>query len=319
MDLERSVAGKAGIPELYKFTQTLTTCTITFKVSCPRPQITINQEESTILVVEQDKNLVICGVTYGKFFKNSTTNVENEYTITLSKEERTIWPLLINRPSSHGIDRKSLFVLGLEKDASGDYKSAFQYWLDAANQGFIAAKLLVADILMSDINNYDVSKDVDRGISLLTSIPIEKQNTDIILCLAHALIDQKKKQEAADRIRMYLQVHDDNTVRLALVDMLSPFGAGLLNYPEEAVYHLQILADRKNAQATRLLAQHYYKGIGVKSDKKKARELDQKACEINPEFTPMYQKGIGQNIAIAAGVSTLFVGACAMAWKKFSK
>ena len=319
MDLERSVAGKNGIPEQYQFTQDAKTCTITFTVSSPRPQITINQEESTILVVEQDKNIILCGVTYGRFFRNAITNNENKYTITLTKESPVIWPLLIKKPSSHGIDRKSLFVLGLEKDASGDYEGAFKCYKDSANQGFVHAKVLVSDILMSDINNYGASKDVNEGIRLLSSIPPEKQTTDIILCLSRALIEQNKKEEAAEKIRAYLQVKDDDVARLALVKMISPFGEGLLNYPEEAIYHLEILAEKDNPEAIRLLAQHYYKGVGVKGDKKRARELDQKACQIDTELTPLYQKGIGQNIAIAAGVSTIFVGFCAAAWKKFSK
>ena len=89
---------------------------------------------------------------------------------------------------------------------------------------------------------------------------------------------------------------------------------------KKSVHFIKTFADERHHQKEeQLLFKSMVEYIGVKADKKRARELDQRACEINTELTPLYQKGIGQNIAIAAGVSTLFVGFCAAAWKKFSK
>ena len=321
MDLERSIGGRRGVPELYQFTQTPTTCVISFTVKPGvKPQVTINSADSTILVIGENNSLIVCGVTYGKFFKNTYTVSNNIYTITLFKEERVTWPLLIIKHSSHGIDMKSLYVIGLSEDASGNYKSAFEYYKKAAKEGFIPAKVLVADILMSDINNYDVERNVDEGISLLESIPVERMTTEVVLCLTRTLISKERKEEAARIFKNYLSIKDDHTVAIEYAHHLSPFADGTMKNPEEAVMILQGLSEKENTEAMRLLAQHYYKGVGVKADKKLAKELDQRACEINEELTPLYgKKGIGKNIAIAAGVSTVFVGAFAAIYKRLSK
>lgn len=318
MDLERSIGGPKGIPDRYSFTQTPTKCIITFPIP-PRTKIQclIDQSENSIFAISDETEPVVSGITYGKFYKASSGPVNNVFTIELYKEVHSPWPILISRPCSHGIDMKSVYTLGISYDAIGKSKEAFEKYKDSADRGYVPAKVLMADIYLSDINNYGVTKNIDIGLQYLESIPIDKRSVEVTKHISNIYHDMKKEKESCNAIRSAIVHNNSSELKLLLARKLSPITKGT-GEAEEAVSLLEDLASEYNTEAMQFLALHLARGCGTKKNKQRAKEIDAKACELDPTLKPIYGTGgIGTNIAIASLVTGAFVGTCAFLWNKF--
>ncbi|EAY07745.1 hypothetical protein TVAG_118260 [Trichomonas vaginalis G3] len=315
IDLERAVGGAKGITELYEFTQTNQVAIIQFSVDNGiKPQILINQQEGSIYVISGENNVIISGLTYGKFYKFETIVENNKYVIKLTKENTDRWPILIKAPSMRGIDNKSLYLIGVYNDGCAKYEEAYKYYYLSATKGFVTAITTVADILLSDYNNYGVKKDVDAALKLLRTIKPVDRTTEVTQTLTTDYISQNKKEEAVKVMKEHLSAKEDLIVRFDLAKLLSPIAGGI-GPATEAVESLKILVKAGNPEAMQLLAQHLYKGIGTVECRQKALELDAQACEINPNLKRIYgNNGIYQNIAIASATTFAFAGAIYYIW-----
>lgn len=317
IDLERAVGGANGIPELYEFVQTLQHAIIKFAaVSNQKPQILINQQDTSVYVHNSDDTVVLSGHTYGRFYKYEATCSNNVYTIKLYKEEMKQWPILIVSPSAHGIDKKSLYLIGVYNDSRGKYKEAYENYYTSAQKGFVTAITTVADILMSDFNNYEVKKDIDAALQLLRTIKPADRSAEVTQTIANIYLDNKNKEEAVKIYKEHLQAQENLVIRYDLVKQQSSILGGI-GPQNEAVDSLEILVESGNPEAMQLLAQHLYKGIGTKEDRQRAFDLDIRACEINPTLNRLYgNMGIYHNIAIASATTCAFAGMVYFIWSK---
>ncbi|KAH0792464.1 hypothetical protein GPJ56_003641 [Histomonas meleagridis] len=305
-DIERSISPN-GFPDGYKFEQTLSDIVISFPVpensTLDSIEFNIDQENNTIYASMQDQEYPsVCGVLYKSIQTEKHEITNSHFQITLQKTEPEIWPLLIKNESLHGIDPKSVFILGIYNDSKGLPREAFGMFKASANMGYFIAQVLVADTYLNEDNPYDIKKDIPQAIKILESIPPEKLSPDVAIKLANAYLSADRRIDAITTFRQIAQ--NSLEARLSLAKLLSPIASpGCGNDAEEAVSHLQILANENIVEAMNLLAQHYAKGCGVKKNMKEAKALAQKIKEIDPRAPEPIQSS-GTVTTVIAAVST---------------
>lgn len=313
MDLEH-VASPSGINEGYTFSQTVSNISLTFPIpnNCDPSHIecVFNPHEKSILAGIKGQEPILCGEMWSSTFNMKQTMTPTNYKIDLQKDEHSIWPLFILKPSIKGIDPKSQFIVGIYQDALGSPQEAYDHYCKAMERGYIPAKILVADILLSETNPYDIHQNIEEAIQILESIPFEKRNDSITIRLANALVQIGKQKES---IQVLKDAADSSSIiRLELALRLSPLSQFKGKYPDEAVRHLEILAQDNNECAIELLCLHNLKGCGTNKNKTRAKLLDSQLCNLNPNRVPLFkQRGFATNAAITLSISASLIGAAA--------
>jgi len=316
MEIERVVSGSNGIPFGYFFSQNERKCWIKLKFRDQKPMVVINQTESSISVREEENDPLIYGITFGKFYKYEVDFSRNELEIELYKDSDLMWPILISAPLNGTMDMKSIFVLGLYEESKGRLEKAFDLYMNSHIKGFIPAKVLVSDNLLSDTNNYNVTRNEEEAIRILLSIPIREMDETLILHISSVLAKNGKKNEARNIVQDWLIHKQSQSVTYELACLLSPFMGGL-DESEQAVTVLESLVEFENAKAIQLLSLHLYNGIGCEKNKQRAKELDILACNIDKSLQPQFKDhGITTSLLMTVGFSSVFVFAVLWALKK---
>ena len=177
MDLERSISSQpTGINEGYCFYQSDKTIEVTFPVpsGCVLQEISSSFDASkkSICYGLNGKPPAICGILWDNASIKTSILYTDVYKIVFNKHDEKTWPLFISSPSSQGIDPKSEFMLGVFEDAQNSYSKALQYYQHSASQGFLHAKLLLADNYLSSYNNYNLPHDPSNTTNLYLEVII---------------------------------------------------------------------------------------------------------------------------------------------------
>lgn len=318
MDLEKCLQ-LDQYPDQYSFTQTLSAITISFPaLNQSSVEVNIDLSESSICAGIKGNPPSVCGIMFSRSYRHEESFADGVFKITFSKENNEIWPVLIIEQSlTHGIDPKSQFLLGFYKISTLSEESAFSYFKDSADRGFIPAQICVADILMSDTNPYDVPKDVDAAISILDSIPIDRRTSNIAINLSNALVEQKRPEEARHTLEISAEKFPD--VKLSLVKMISPITNKNANDNDaiSAVNYLESLVGQRNAEAMKLLSMHLAKGKGVAKNKQRAIELEREANSIDPRIPiELSDHSVASNLMISGLASAAVLGLFLLAYHR---
>lgn len=322
MDLER-VLSKDGIPHGYIFDQDEKEIKILIK-KMEFSTFKIDTSESMIRIVDSNNKLILCGKTFEKFDKYDRCNTiydDCEYILIKIYKGRPIcWPIFIIEKCKYGADAKSLFMIGIYKDANNEFREALEYFLESEELGYTPAKSLLADLYMANITNYDIRKDVAKGVQYLLSIPIEERTAEITLILSAKLFELKEKQKSCDVLREYLDRVDKNDVevRYLLARRLSPLGDNL-GSAQEAVAHLINDEMNNHGKALQFLSLHYLYGLGVPVDRKKALFLDKKGCELDKSLKPKLANGEGRKFVIAGLITSVVVASCVFIYSIYNQ
>lgn len=318
MDLEKCIQ-LDQYPDQYSFKQTLSTITVFFPaISQSSVEVNIDLSDSSICAGIKGSNPSVCGIMYSRSYRHDESYSDGIYKITFSKENNEIWPIFIINPSTlHGVDPKSQFLLGFYKISTLSEESAFSYFKEASDRGFIPAQICVADILMSDTNPYDVPKDVDSAIQILESIPIERRTSRVAIHLSDALLEQKKPGEARHALEVSAEKFPE--VKLSLIKMISPITNknAIETDAVSAVNYLESLVSRGNAEAMKLLSMHLAKGKGIAKNKERAIELEKEAHSIDPKIPiELTDHTVATNLFISGMASAALVGLFMLAYRR---
>ncbi|OHT11433.1 hypothetical protein TRFO_19064 [Tritrichomonas foetus] len=310
MDLEQ-ILGLNEYKDQYNFTQTDKSITITFPAIDPNlVDINIDHSDSSIIAGMKGFPPAVCGTMYAKSYRHEVKNVKGNVKIILHKEMNEYWPLFIISSSSRGIDPKSLFMIGYYKISTFDEESAFNYFKEASDCGYLPAQLCVADILLSDTNPYDVPKDVDEAIRILKSIPLNRRSPKVTICLSDALLTQENQLEARHVLEESAETGSE--VKIKLVKMISPIfnKNGTNEDATQAVnYLLPMAIEQNNPEALKLLSQHVAKGKGIQKDYAKAIEYEQIAHSIDPKIPiELKENAVLKNLLIVGLTSAIVIG-----------
>lgn len=318
MDLEQCLQ-LDQYPDQYSFKQTLSTITIFFSaLNQSSVEVNIDLSELSICAGIKGKPPSVCGTMFSRSYRHEESFTDGVFKITFSKENNEIWPIfIIDQSLTHGIDPKSQFLLGFYKISTLSEESAFPYFKDSADRGFIPAQICVADILMSDTNPYDVPKDVDTAIRILDSIPIERRTSSIAINLSNALLEQRRPEEARHTLEISAENFPD--VKLSLVKMISPIfnKSGNDDDAVSAVNYLESLVNHGNAEAMKLLSMHLVKGKGIAKNKQRAIELEREAHTIDPKIPiELTDHTVASNLMISGLASAAVLGLFMLAYHR---
>ena len=311
MDLEHSVLPN-GLSHGYAFTQSGETVTVRIPISVDIPESDVvfeysSNDNSIFCGLRSDPIPLLCGVLSYPVTDASHSVGNGQCNITLQKSggPRT-WPMLISGPSSHGIDPKSEFLLGLNSDAHQDFTAAWDHFTRSAEVGFFPARLLAADVYASDDNPYGVEHNIDESIRILLGLFEETRKPGVAVKAAKALIGENRYDEAVS----ILEQADSNESRLMLATLLSPL-FGKLNKPERAVAIFEELVAQGDPKAMRRLAKHLEVGCGTAIHKERAKELLSRAQAIDgeePETVEVTDKWGPIFLGVTVGAALLSVG-----------
>ena len=315
MEIERTISCE-GIPDGYSFEQTRSNIVLKFPIpkSCDSSMVEFSIFDGSILAGIKGSEPLICGVMFGSIIReNHDYLVDGMFKIDLKKADSQVWPVLIIKPSNQGIDPKSQFLLGVYNDALGNEAEAFSLILQSAQRNYFPAQIFVADIFLSDTNPYGVKKDPIKAIHFLESISPEKLTENISLTLANAHISIGQRLEGMNVLKSIAKWSE--TAKLQLAKMMSPISDVNGKQPVEAVDLLESLSNFGNIEALDLLSKHYSKGIGVKKDKNRSKELEQRIRDLDPNyFKESKFSGIAKNVLVATLISTALIGAASLIW-----
>lgn len=316
MDFEHIIGSpENGIPEGYTFDQTEDEILLTFPLppNVGLDGVEVHLDGDAIFAGVAHQQPAICGILLDSVHKPTHTCEHGICRIRLQKVEAKPWELLIDGPSQLGIDAKSLFMLGVRTESSGFPREAWYYFKQAADKGYVHAKLLVADSLLNDTNPYHIPKDQNEGIKVLQSIPEERMRPPIRVMLSHALIDNGR---TADGKAVLLKAAEESRdARKELVKVLARIPDSTGENLRERVHHLEVLAESNDVESLQELAKCYATGKGCQKDKARARELVHRAHKLDPTIPDAVESsGIGTNLAVAAGISAVFIGAALTIW-----
>ncbi|KAH0787812.1 hypothetical protein GPJ56_008335 [Histomonas meleagridis] len=322
MDIEHSLS-EEGINYGYQMTQNDETITVTTKYS-PKfsGQGVIFEylpEDNSLYLGFREQPPEICGRLYSGVNSAICNSTSTEIIVTLIKSSKNEWPFLISSPSAHGIDSKSLFLLGLHADSSKDYQTAWTNFFNSYKAGYYPAAILVADILMSSENPYSVKQDLDESIKILLNIFDETHKPQIAIKAASAL---KKRHRFMDARALLERCADqDDDAKLMLAKLLSPI-FGELDEAQHAVSLFAALSSKKNPEAMRCLAKHMLTGSGIEKNKEEAKRLIEEAKSIDGVAAEIIQisdkwSHVLIGAAIGVGVAAVAFGIVAL-WRRRS-
>ncbi|KAH0787108.1 hypothetical protein GPJ56_009106 [Histomonas meleagridis] len=321
MEIERTISSE-GIPDGYSFEQTRSNIILKFQVprSYDLSMIEFSIYDGTIIAGIKGSEPLICGKMFGSIIRENHYITDGMFRIDIKKADSQIWPVFIINPSDQGIDPKSQFILGVYNDALGNENEAFSNIYQSAQRNYFPAQIFVSDIFLSDANPYGVKKDPVKAIQFLESISPEKLTENISLTLANAHLSIGQRSEAMNVLRSISR--SSQIAKLQLAKMMSPIADVNGQQPEEAVKLLESLSNEGNLEALELLSKHYLKGIGVKKDKNRSREIEQRIREIDPKYFPESKfSGTAKNVLVAACISTVLIGAVTLIriWRQQNK
>lgn len=314
MDIEHSLL-KSGIKSGYKWSQTQDT----IKIKVYRPS-EATQEEISFEYLPSDNSITlsfcnnsnsgICGRLYNSIKDAKYEISEMVVKIVLTKVSPKMWPLVISDKCAKGIDSKSLFMLGVQADSLKQYKNAWNYFRESSEMGYVIAKLLVADILISSKNPYGVKCDIDRSISILSDIYSQTKIPEIGIKVAAAYKKNSMFAEAKNILQLCSQESDD--AKLMLAKLLSPI-FGELDEPEISVKLFTQLSESKNPEAMRCLGKHMVDGIGIEKNREGGLSLIEEASAIDgtvPETIRIPDTLMSSIIGASIGIGLVAIAFC---------
>ena len=313
-----------GAINSYKLTQTDNEIQLSFKIpgnlDINDTIYEFNSEQNSIRAGINGSPLVICGKLYNNIIQDSHEIQDDLFVITLQKEIAETWPILIISPIGQDIDARSLFILGIFKDAKKERREAFSCFKRSAEAGFLPAIVLIADTYLGDETNpYDIAPDPAIAIQMIQKIPSENMDSEILYRLIRALLIQKRNDEALQLLQNATFKLNDETQYL-YATLLSPIlGEG--QNPELAVSLLKEIASTY-PKAKLGLALHLFSGLGIKKDKKLALQYYQEAIKEDttlpkpPEITQENSKG---PIFVSAFLGVALIGSLVLLYLKSKK
>ena len=315
MDLERSISGQgSGIDEGYSFSQTNKSIEISFPIppGCDALQISsfFDPSKKSICYGLTGQPPVICGILWDTASIQNETLYTNVYRIIFNKHNENTWPIFISSPSSQGIDPKSEFMLGVLEDTQNCYSKALTYYQQSASNGFLHAKLLLADNYLSVYNNYNLPHDPSLAANLYLEVfssPNAKQlrTPDLAIHIFHLLESLNRSTDLREFLEKNIEF---SQIRFEYAKLLSPLSKSKYDRkffnPEIAVKHLLILEKEKNLDAMELLAEHFDNGCGITKNREKSKELKDEIKKIDPK---RYIQEKNNNFAKNMIVSSLII------------
>ena len=214
----------------------------------------------------------------------------------MQKAEARNWPLLIKRPSRSGIDLKSQFMLGVEKEASGHTHEARSFFKKAAERGYVCAVILVDDSLLNDVNPYRVRKDEEEASRLLQSIPEDRKRPPIRVVLSLALRGVRRIAEGKVELEKAAEESPNASKELirVLITLPDPTGENLA----ERVHHLEALAANYDVEALQILEKCYASGKWCAKNRERARQLAHRAHKLDASIRMRWNQVESQQISL---------------------
>lgn len=310
MNLEMLI-GLDQFKDLYNFHQDQLTATITF-LATSQIQVETRLDPDGLTIISGIRNAEpnVYGMMYSRVFRYEESFSKGIYKLVLFKENPDFWPVFIISPSARGIDPRSQFVLGFYQISTFSEESAYQYFKNSADHGFIPAQICVADILLSDTNPYNVPKNIDEAIQILQSIPIEKRVAKVAIRLSDALLEKNNPIEARTTLEESANAYP--IVKLKLAKMISPIcnKNAKDEDAETAVKYLETLANEYMPEAMKILSMHLAKGKGVTKNLERAISLEKAAHELDPSISiDLNDNSVIKNLSIVGAASILVIGA----------
>lgn len=247
--------------------------------------VNVDINESYLSVCYDDLVPLLKGELYRHVSEHSIERDGNTVTIHIKKSDVEEWPVIIRGfyPDTEIIDPKSAYLISITDEfiqASKD--TSFQMLKLSANLGYVASLCLLASLCVSSqpLSQYGFSLYATATEFYHSNRALAEMGEDLLKYQNYGMLGQKLLQKAYD--------NGYTSCQLTLGVTLSPLSSigGCLKDPYRALMHLEAAGDHPAAYHE--LAMLYLNGVGVKRNKKKALELQNKALAMNPKTSRLY-------------------------------